>query len=345
MPRAALLSLHARLERVDPSTWDLSVARPALGAALQRVRRPEGRLRGVLARAAPRAPRAGHGPSSMAFRVRDHLDGAPATDRETASPSASAQLVAVRRADGHARHPLGRCTGAGRLDRRRPRHRPGRRTPRARPALPPRLRAGHRRGVRPLGRRLRARRPARSPRSRVRWCGSARRSATSGSRTTSRPCAPEPRRSACAPAPERRRVLPAGRRRAGAARPVGGPAWAALDAPRLAGRAAGRRRDPRHLEAGGALVQIEDGRASRRRRATRSRRRPAHCRSQVSTARSRSSGSRLLQNERCAAGTCWAARCCVLGCARMAPHTNAPCVLASHHQARPVDERSSGRSL
>ena len=51
-----------------------------------------------------------------------------------------------------------------------------------------------------------------------------------------------------APAAKRRYLLPARRRGAGAAHPAGGSAGAALDVPRVAGRAPRRGRDPRNLE-------------------------------------------------------------------------------------------------
>ena len=50
------------------------------------------------------------------------------------------------------------------------------------------------------------------------------------------------------PAAERRFLLPARRTRAGASHPAGGSAGAALDVPRVARRAPRRRRDPRNLE-------------------------------------------------------------------------------------------------
>ena len=50
-----------------------------------------------------------------------------------------------------------------------------------------------------------------------------------------------------APAAERRFLLPARRTRAGASHPAGGSAGAALDVPRVARRAPRRRRDPRNL--------------------------------------------------------------------------------------------------
>jgi hypothetical protein len=44
---------------------------------------------------------------------------------------------------------------------------------------------------------------------------------------------------------------------------------------------------------------------------------------------------------RCAAGPRWAARGGVLGRDRIAPNTNAPCVLAPHHPSHPDDEAPS----
>src|SRR5262245_23325428 len=46
----------------------------------------------------------------------------------------------------------------------------------------------------------------------------------------------------------------------------------------------------------------------------------------------------------CAAGTRWTARCGVLSRPRIAPHTKAPCVLASHRPSRPATRRHPGTS-
>ena len=257
MPRAALLSLHARVEGVEPVDLGAPVARPAVGASLPGLRRPEARLRALLAGAGcPRTRRAGGArsrwPSGSTRISRDKR----MTDRELGARAAGRQRAPVRDDDGHARDPLGRRAGAGRLGGRRPDDRAGRRSPRAGPALPPRLRAGDRRRLRALGRDLAARRrPARSRRSKGRCSRFARRSATSGCspRTSRRLRAPTRPPRAGAAAAERRCLLPApARRGARAARPARGPARAALDVPRLARSAARRGRDPRHLATGAA---------------------------------------------------------------------------------------------
>jgi len=54
MPRAALLSLHARIGGVEPSTWEHPSLAQLWGPSLQHLRRPKARLRAVLAREASR---------------------------------------------------------------------------------------------------------------------------------------------------------------------------------------------------------------------------------------------------------------------------------------------------
>ncbi len=196
-----------------------SFARPAVGAALQHVRGPQAGLRTVLA---GKAPRGRQEPS--AGRARRRADARPPRRRADDRPRARArgrprQRDEVRRDDGHDRDPLGRRAGAGRLGGFRRRHRAGRRVPRARPALPPRFRADHVRGFRPLGRNFAARGCRR-----VRL---ARRIAVAGSIAARRRVAARSRRSCRArrgggrvraPAAERRRLLPARRQGAGTAR-------------------------------------------------------------------------------------------------------------------------------
>ena len=157
MPRAALLSLHARVDGVEPSTWDDPSLMQLWGpryntyvvakrdfALFSLGRLPDtekGRRRaeetGCPRQCAPRRPEA-DGPRGRR-RARHR------------------QLDQVRRDDGHRRDPLGRRPRADRLDRRRRRHRPGRRLPRACSALPPHLRAGDCARVRALGGDLAAR--------------------------------------------------------------------------------------------------------------------------------------------------------------------------------------------
>ena len=192
--RAALTARAGRRGRaVDVGG---SLARPAVGAPLQHLRR----RRSATSRCSrwggfPTTPRAACGPSGWPSGCTPHLDGARMTDRRGRARARCRQRDQVRGDDGHGRDPLGGRAGADRLDGRRCRDRPGRRVSRARSALPPRLRADHGRRASPAGRGSRgARRPLPSPRSKGRSCRSDRRSATSGcSQTTSRRCAP-PRR-------------------------------------------------------------------------------------------------------------------------------------------------------
>lgn len=50
MPRAALLSIHARVEGTEATTWEGPLPGPALGSAVQRLRRRGSRSRRLLAR-------------------------------------------------------------------------------------------------------------------------------------------------------------------------------------------------------------------------------------------------------------------------------------------------------
>ena len=140
MPRAALLSLHARVDGVESSTWEHPVARPALGPSLQHLCRREARLRAVLAREASRQrqePASGraHG-RAVARPPRRHADDGPRGWARTRRW----QRAQVRRDDGHGRHPLGWRACADRLDGRRCGDRPCRRVSRARSTLPPHFR-------------------------------------------------------------------------------------------------------------------------------------------------------------------------------------------------------------
>ena len=199
----------------------------------------------------------------------------------------------VRGADGHARDPLGGRAGADRLDRPPSEDLPGRRPARARATLPPRVRADNGRQLRPLGRNLGAirRRDVRVARRRAVAGSIAARRRVAARRGRAGDAIRRVARRARAPAAERGRLLPARRSGARAARSAQGSAGAALDVACLARRAARRRRDPRHLEAGGPhRARSRPGRVSRAERATRSRRRPPPCRFRASTGRSKWSG-------------------------------------------------------
>ena len=150
MPRAALLSLHARVDGVEPSTWeDPSLAQlwgPRYNTYVVAKRDfalfSLGRLPDN-AKSRLRAER-------MAERLHARLDGTRMTDREVGRRKRGQ----VRRDDGHGRHPLGRRACADGLDGRRCGDRSGRRLSRARSTLPPHFRTRDGWRVRPLGRDL-----------------------------------------------------------------------------------------------------------------------------------------------------------------------------------------------
>ena len=118
VPRSALHSLHARVERMLARCVGGSVARPGLGPALHDVRRPGGRPRAVHAR--PTAgrrphPTKGRGPRGAAARPpRRSPDrrgrGGRRARRQPERPP-------LRGADRHRADPLGRRAPADRLDR------------------------------------------------------------------------------------------------------------------------------------------------------------------------------------------------------------------------------------
>ena len=270
------------------------LARPALGPSVQHLCRPEAGLRAVLAREASRqrqGPPSGRAHGRAVARpsrrqADDRSGGRECTRRR--------QLDQVRRDDGYGRDPLGGRACADDLDGRRCQGRTGRRLSRARSTLPPRLRPRDRRRVRPLGRNL--------PRVGGRGIRIARGIAAAGPIAARRRVAARGGRArdarrrdgrrARTPAAERRRLLPARRSRAGASRSARGPAAASLDAPRVAGRAPRRRRDPRNLETGAAHGSDRCLGTSLARGARRGRGRGhPRCRFQPSTGVSRWSGT------------------------------------------------------
>ncbi len=255
MPRAALLSLHARVEGVEASTWeDPSLAQlwgprystyvvPKRDFALFSLGRYPDHAKGR-----QRAERIAEG-------LHTHLDGARMKDGEVGQAlgvnpnsfryAATTGTVAIRW-DG-ARAPVVWTVAAPTID----------------PAA----------ACRELARRYLHIFGPTTADGFARWAGISRRAAATafasleGSLSAVRtPLGDEwllaggragrsRRRDgirARAPAAERRRLLPARRSSAGAARPAGGSATAALDATRVAGRAPRRRRDPRNLETGAA---------------------------------------------------------------------------------------------
>ena len=198
MPRAALLSLHARVEGVEPSTWEHPSLTQAVGPSLPGLRGREAGLPAVHARAASRG-REGPSPGTADGGAAPRASRQQADDRPRARRAPSdRQRAQVRDDDRHARDPLGRRAGAGGLGGRGA----GRSTPPTRAAswpgatststgrrAPTCSRAG--RGSRD------ARRPGPSPRSRARCFRSARRSARSG-------CSPRTSPSYARPRPPRR---------------------------------------------------------------------------------------------------------------------------------------------
>ena len=85
MPRAALLSLHARVEGVEHSAWDDASLTQLWGPRYNTYVVAEARLRAVLAREASRTPRRAAGaPRRRPRLVNAHLDGRRLTDREVA---------------------------------------------------------------------------------------------------------------------------------------------------------------------------------------------------------------------------------------------------------------------
>ena len=293
--RAALVARAGRRGRaVDVGG---SVARPALGASLQHLRRRRS--------ATSRCSRSGGCPTTpsgrlraerMAEQLHAHLDGRRMTDREVGARARHRQRDQVRGDDGHGRDPLGGRPRAGRSGRSPP--------PTIDPADACRELARRylhifgpttAQRLRPLGRDHAARggRCVRR-RSRDRCCPSARRSATSGcSQTTSRRCAPPT--TAAAPV----RLLPSGDAYFlldGAERELLVPSadqrqrlWTSRVWPGallVDGEIRGTWRRAQHT------VRIDAwARLSRDRRATRSRPRPAPCRCRASTGRSRWSGA------------------------------------------------------
>ena len=139
MPRAALLSLHARVEGVEPPTWEHPSLAQLWGPRYHTYVVPKrdfalfslGRLPDN-AKSRLRAKR-------MAERLHAHLDGRRMTDREVGS-ARRWQRAQVRRDDGHARYPLGSRACADRLDGCRCRGRACRRVSRARSTLHPHFR-------------------------------------------------------------------------------------------------------------------------------------------------------------------------------------------------------------
>ena len=123
------------------------VARPGVGAAVQRLRHRRARSRGLHARSAARrrqgpAARRGHrrSPARVPRRPTDEVR------RGRARAGRPSQCAAVRRTDRHRPDPLGGRATAGDLDRAAARDRAARGSAGARAQVPARLRADHGRG-------------------------------------------------------------------------------------------------------------------------------------------------------------------------------------------------------
>ena len=195
MPRAALLSLHARVEGVEPSTWEDPSLAQLWGPRYSTYVVPKRDFALFSLGRLPDSAKGRERAERMAELMHAHLDGSRGTDREVGQRARHLERVQVRRDDGHGCDPLGGRASADRLDG--PRRRRSTRPMRAASSLDATSTSSGRPLLTgsPAGQGSRgARRPMHSPRSKDRFCRSDRRSATSGcSQTTSRPCAP-PRR-------------------------------------------------------------------------------------------------------------------------------------------------------
>jgi hypothetical protein len=157
MPRAALLSLYARVEGVGPVALEDPSLAQLWGPRYQTYVVP---MRDFPLFSLGRLPdgqgsRAGRGPGPPHARPARGRSDDGSRPRSCARPR---KRDAVRRDDGHGGDPLGGCTCAARLDGSRPGRRTRRCLPRARSALPACLRPDN-------GRRF------------ARWAGISRRSA------------------------------------------------------------------------------------------------------------------------------------------------------------------------
>ena len=311
MPRAALLSLHARVDAVESSTLGGSLARPAVGPSLPDLCRREARLRAVLAREAsrqrqgPPSSRA-HG-GAVARPSRRQADDGPRGCGRTRRR----ELAQVRHDDGHGRHPLGPAHVRRRSGRSSPR-RSSRPTPVASSLDATSTFSGPRRPTgSPAGQESPGgRRPTHSRRSKHRCCRFERRVATSGcSRRTSRRFAPPrrpPRPRACC-----RAAMPT----SCSTEQSASFSFRARISGSVCGRpACGRARSSskaRSAEPGDGRSTpygSTPGHVSRVERATRSRPRPARCRFRASIDRSRWSGTHKRSSD---IPACWPGRGCI----------------------------------
>ena len=260
MPRAALLSLHARVEGTTPTTWEGAVPHAVVGAPLQHLPRRRVGCAGVHPRSAAgiridaARRRVAGGPSGEGAWRRAH-DG----ERGGAGARRAPNRLRYATLTGRVANPMGRREAADPLDGAAARHRRWRGAARARPPLPARVRprdaeafaawAGipSQAGAATFGALGASLIPVLTPIGdgwilasdeplfRRRWC----------------------RRTRATPS-EWRRVLPLpAARRTGAAGRERGPPGPPLDVARVARRAARRRHHRRHVapRAGGGLIE------------------------------------------------------------------------------------------
>ena len=152
MPRAALLSIHARVEGAHPSSWEdpslVQIWGPRFSTYVVPARDHAVFTLGRL----PDERGRRDGAEDVAARLHAFLDGRRMGDGEAGRAlGVQSESVPLRRADGHGPDPLGRRAAADDLDRPAARGRPARRAPRAGPPVPARLRPDNAGVVRHLG--------------------------------------------------------------------------------------------------------------------------------------------------------------------------------------------------
>ena len=219
------------------------VAGAGVGTAVQRVRRRRTRPRRVHRRAATGRPSGPAGPGAAGGAAGDVPRRSPnELPRRGTRSWPTPRFASLRRADRPNRDAMGRRAAADDLDGATAGPRSGRGSARARPSLPPRLRAGHRRGVRRVGRN-----PAGARVDHVRRVGGLADAGPHAHRRRldperGREGAPHVRPTSCGGAapPQRRHVLPPPGSRSGAARPRSRPAARPLATAGLAGCRSGR---------------------------------------------------------------------------------------------------------
>ena len=142
MPRAALLSIHARVEGTEPSTWEdpslVQLWGPRYSAYVVAARDLAVFSLGRL----PDEAGARRIAEDLADRLHALLGGGRMTYGEAGHGARrKTQPAPIRRADRHGRDALGRRASADRLDGAGTRGRAAGGSPRARPPLPARLRS------------------------------------------------------------------------------------------------------------------------------------------------------------------------------------------------------------